>query len=160
MFVRDGASLNITDGSFAGGSVTGGNGGGNNGAAAGTNLFLMSGTTTTFNPTGTLTFNGTIADDSAASVPTGQSFTAGTGAGAAIAISGGTVALNGANTYSGGTTVNNGAVASAGNNAAFGTGGVTLDNGTIQAGADNLNLANAITLGAGNGTVDSNGKTL
>ena len=160
VFVRDGASLNITDGSFAGGSVTGGNGGGNNGAAAGTDLFLMSGTTTTFNPTGTLTFNGTIADDSAASVPTGQSFTAGSGAGAAIAISGGTVALNGANTYSGGTTVNNGAVASAGNNAAFGTGGVTLDNGTIQAGADNLNLANAITLGAGNGTVDSNGKTL
>ena len=159
VFVRDGASLTITDGSFSGGSVAGGSTG-NAGAAAGSDLFLMNGATTTFNPTGTLTFNGTIADDSVASVPTGQNFTAGSGAGAAIAITGGTVALNGANTFSGGTTVNNGAVASAGNNAAFGAGGVTLDNGTIQAGADNLNLANAITLNAGNGTVDSNGKTL
>lgn len=162
VFVRDGAGLTVADGSFSGGSITAGTGSNGlaNGAAAGTDLFLMSGATTTFNPAGTLTFSGSIADDSAASLPAGQSFTAGSSAGAAIAITGGTVALNGANTFSGGTIINNGAVAVAGSNAAFGAGGVTLDNGTVQAGADNLDLANAISLGNGGGTLDTQTHTL
>ena len=45
-----------------------------------------SGTTTTFNPTGTLTLNGTIADDSTASLPTGQGYTGGAGTGAYTAL--------------------------------------------------------------------------
>ncbi|MFQ3456302.1 autotransporter-associated beta strand repeat-containing protein [Bradyrhizobium sp. UFLA01-814] len=96
------------DGTFGSSVVTAGQSAGNAGAAAGSDLFLSSGTTTTFNPTGTLTLAGTIADDSAASLPTGQGYTAGTGAGAAVAISGGTVIMTGANTYSGGTAINSG----------------------------------------------------
>lgn len=161
IFVRDGASLNIGDGNFSGGAVTGGNDtqGNASGAAAGSALFLRNNTTTTFNPTGTLTINGTIADDSAASVATGQSFTAGSGGGAAIAITGGTVALNGANIYSGGTTLSGGAAA-AGNASAFGAGTVTLDGGTLAAGANNLTIANGIAINATNGTVDTGANTL
>lgn len=159
VFVRGGASLTVSDGSFTGNSVTAGASGSPiSGAAAGSSLFLMSGTTTTFSPTGTLTINGTIADDSAASVAAGQSFAAGTGAGAAIAIASGTVVLNGANTYSGGTTIDGTAVA--GNNSAFGTGTVTIDGGTLQAGANNLTISNAIALSRSGGTVDTNSNTL
>ena len=92
-------------------------------------------------------------------MPTGQSFTAGTGAGAAIAIAGGTVILNGANTYSGGTTISGG-TAVAGNNSAFGAGTVTIDGGTLQAGANNLTINNAIRLSANGGTVDTNSNML
>lgn len=161
VFVRDGASLTITDGSFDGGSVTAGNGSSSssNGAAAGSDLFLMTGTTTTFNPTGTLTFNGTIADDSASSLPAGQTYGAGTGTGAAIAITGGTVVFNGANTYSGGTTIS-GATLVVGNNNALGTGAATLDGGTLQAGGDGLNLANIIAVDPGGGTIDTQADTL
>ena len=102
--------LTIADGSFTGGVVDEGEGagGGAKGAEVGTDLFLMSGTTATFSPDAgkTLTFNGTISDDSLASLPTGQSYTAGNGAGAAVTLSGaGTVVFAGANTYSGATTI-------------------------------------------------------
>ncbi|MDO8876633.1 MAG: autotransporter-associated beta strand repeat-containing protein [Pseudolabrys sp.] len=161
VFVRDGASLTIADGSFTGGAVTGGlsSSGAASGAAVGTDLFLQAGSTTTFNPTGTLTVNGSIADDSAASVATGQTFTAGSGVGAAIAITGGTVALNGANTYSGGTTLSGGTTA-AGNASAFGVGTVTFNGGALSAGIDNMILANGIAFNPTTNTIDSNGLTL
>ncbi len=114
VFVAAGATLTIGSGnsSFSGSGVTAGSGqsGGTNGAATGSDLFLTSGTTTTFSPGSgnTLTLNGTVADDSAASLPAGQSYTAGTGAGAAVAITSGTVVFNGANTYSGSTTIGGG----------------------------------------------------
>ncbi|MBN8945011.1 MAG: autotransporter domain-containing protein, partial [Rhizobiales bacterium] len=162
IFVRDGASLNISgSGTFSGGGAAGGAGGsvgGGDGAAAGSDLFLANGTTT-FNPTGTLTFNGTIGDASASSVPTGQGFVAGSGPGAAIVIAGGTVVLNGANTYGGGTTLSGG-VTVAGNASAFGPGIVTFDGGTLKAGAAGLTIGNEILLAAGGGTVDSAGQTL
>ena len=110
IFVRDGATLNIADGSFSGSGVTAGTGV-NNGAAAGTDLFLQSGSTTVFNPTGTFTIASSIADDSAASLPSGGSYTAGSGAGAAIEIASGTVTLTGENTYTGGTTISGGTLA-------------------------------------------------
>ncbi|QCI67101.1 autotransporter domain-containing protein [Phreatobacter stygius] len=160
--MRDGASLNITgSGTFSGGSAAGGAGGsvgGGNGAAAGSDLFLANGTTT-FNPTGTLTFNGTIGDASASSVPTGQGFVAGSGPGAAIAVTGGTVVLNGANTYAGGTTLSGG-VTVAGHAAAFSTGMMTFSGGTLRAGAADLTIGNQITLATGGGTVDTDGRTL
>ncbi len=66
----------------------------------------------------------------------------------------GTLALNAANTYSGGTTINFGAV-QVGNDAALGTGSVTMaDNTTLIAGANGLALANAITT-LGGGKVNS-----
>ena len=145
VFVRQGATLKIGDGSFDGSNgVTAGTGA-NNGAAAGTGLFLMSGTTTTFNPIGTLTIAGTIADDSAASLPSGNGYTAGSGAGAAIDKTGtGTLALSGANTYSGGTALNGGTLKIS-NGSALGTGNVALNGGTTGVIVDldgNMSVAN------------------
>ncbi|WP_163156010.1 autotransporter-associated beta strand repeat-containing protein [Bradyrhizobium uaiense] len=149
VFVRAGASLTVGDGTFGSSVVTGG-AGANSGAAAGSDLFLTSGTTTTFNPTGTLTLGGTIADDSAASLPTGQGYTGGTGAGAAVAISGGTVIMTGANTYSAGTTINSGTLQ-------LGNGGTT--GSIIGDVANNGKLAfdrsNTIAF---SGTISGNGK--
>ncbi|WP_426166330.1 autotransporter-associated beta strand repeat-containing protein [Sandarakinorhabdus sp. DWP1-3-1] len=66
----------------------------------------------------------------------------------------GTLALNAANTYSGGTTINFGAV-QVGNDAALGAGGVTIaDNTTLIAGVSGLALANAVAT-LGSGKVDS-----
>ncbi|TPO20305.1 autotransporter domain-containing protein [Mesorhizobium sp. CU2] len=148
VFVRSGASITIADGSFEGGSATAG-GGYTAGASAGSDLFLMSGTVTTFNPTGTLTINGTIADDSQSSLPTGQSYGAGCavgpGCGAAIAITGGTVVLNGANTFSGGMSVQS--RVRLGNSSAAGTGAITSLGATIDY-ADGISVANPIELDA------------
>ncbi len=145
VFVRQGATLKIGDGSFDGSNgVTAGTGA-NNGAAAGSGLFLMSGTTTTFDPIGTLTIAGTIADDSAASLPSGNGYTAGSGAGAAIDKTGtGTLALSGANTYSGGTALNGGTLKIS-NGSALGTGNVALNGGTTGVIVDldgNMSVAN------------------
>jgi len=147
IFVQAGGSLTITgSGAYTGGSVTGGPGY-NAGAAAGSDLFLMTGVTTVMAPgTGNkLTFNGTIADDSAASLPSGGSYTPGTAAGAAITIgsgssAGGTVVFNGVNTYSGGTTLTNGATLVAGNSSALGGGSVTVESGTLIMGSGNHTL--------------------
>lgn len=148
VFVRQGASITIADGSFEGGTATGG-GGYTTGAGAGADLFLMSGTVTTFNPIGTLTINGTIADDSQSSLPTGQSYGAGCvvgpGCGAAIAITGGTVVLNGANTFAGGMSVQS--RVRLGNSSAAGTGTITALGATIDY-ADGITVANPIELDA------------
>jgi autotransporter-associated beta strand protein len=141
IFVQQGGTLTVTgDQTYSGGSVTAGTGF-NNGAAAGSDLFLMTGATTTFAPgTGsTQTFNGTIADDSAASLLSGGSYTPGTALGAVITIGngttpGGTVVFNGANTYSGGTTLTNGTIFQAGNASALGSGTITFSGGTLQYG--------------------------
>ena len=141
-----------TSTAFSGSGVTAGAGtlGGTNGAAAGSDLFLQSGTTTTLAPGSgaTLTFNGTIADDSPASLPTGQSYTAGTGAGAAITVNGaGTVALDAANTYSGGTVLSAGTLV-VGNNSALGTGALAMSAGTTLSfvAGNNYTIANNITI--------------
>ena len=65
----------------------------------------------------------------------------------------GTLALNGANTYAGGTTLGTGTI-QVGNNAALGTGALTLNGGALQAGVT-VNLGNAILLGTGGGTLDA-----
>ena len=74
-------------------------------------------------------------------------------------IGGGTLALNAANTYAGGTALNAGTIA-VGNNAALGTGALAMAGGTtLLAGANNLVLANAVST-AGVGTVDTGTNTL
>ncbi len=74
-------------------------------------------------------------------------------------VGGGTLALNAANTYAGGTALNAGTIA-VGNNAALGTGGLAMAGGTtLAAGANNLVLANAVST-AGVGTVDTGTNTL
>jgi uncharacterized protein with beta-barrel porin domain len=169
VFVRDGASLVITgSGTFSTATLTAGTGGttSGNGAAAGSNLFLVSGTTTTFSPgTGnTLTFNGTIADDSANSLPSGGSYTAGTGAGAAIAVSNGTVVFNGANTYAGGTTINGGTLELSGSGTlGSASATTTINNANVDLGgttqtqaAVNLN-GGLLTDGSLNAAINSTG---
>ena len=116
IFVRDGASLTLGSGAFNTSVATagGGSGAGGGGGSAGSDLFLMSSLTSnyTFAPAigQTLTFNGTIADDSAAALP-GGAYTAGTGAGAQVSITGeGTVVYTAGHVYSyaGATIVSNG----------------------------------------------------
>jgi len=107
------------------------------GWAAGNDFFLMSGTTTLFDPLGdTITISSSIADDSAASfagVPAGTQ--AGSAAGAAITIGtsvGGLVTYTGANTYSGGTTINSGTLALSGSGGIASAGAVAVNNnGTV-----------------------------
>jgi len=109
VFVRAGGSLTVQNagviGSIATGGVTAGTGA-NSGAAAGSGLFLMSNATTVFDIAGTYAINNAIADDSLSSLPAGQSYTAGNGAGAAITKqNAGTLILAGVNTYAGATSV-------------------------------------------------------
>ena len=160
VFVRQGGTLTITDGSVGGtNGVTAGTGSGGafGGAAAGSGLFLMTGTTTTFNPTTSLTIAGTIADDSANSLGGGGgTYTAGAAAGAAISKTGaGTLTLSGLNTYSGGTTISAGTV-SLGQltffnpgalSSGLGLGAVALDGGKLQTTVTG-SLANDLTFNA------------
>lgn len=60
----------------------------------------------------------------------------------------GMLTLTGANTYSGGTTVNAGVI-SFNNSSALGTGGVTLNNGSGLLATTNLTLPNPLTINAG-----------
>jgi uncharacterized protein YhjY with autotransporter beta-barrel domain len=147
VFVQAGGTLNVTGTqTYTGNTATGGAGGSANGtgqagAGAGSDIFLTSGTTSNFSPgTGhTITFNGTIADDSPNSLPTGGTFGAGTGAGAPLvigssALPGGTVIFNATNTYAGTTTIQNGTTLQLGNgttaNGLAGPGNI-IDNSTL-----------------------------
>ena len=92
----------------------------------------LGGNTLTFDGTGTTTASGVVS-----------------GTGDVVKSDGGTVNLNAANTYSGGTTVYAGTVAT-NNNAGFGTGTIALAGGTIASTSGNT-IANAITLSASSG---------
>lgn len=107
IFVRNGGSLTISgDSLFQNNAVLAGssNNDGSAGEAAGTDLFMMKGSNVTLSPgTGhTIRFEGTIADDSAASI--GGSFASGAGADLYIN-GGGKVELVGNNTYTGTTYI-------------------------------------------------------
>jgi autotransporter-associated beta strand protein len=84
---------------------------GNGGAAGvGSDLFAVSGATLAFAPllNTTVTFAGSIADDSPFSLP-GTGYTTGTGTGPSIIVNGpGTVVFLGSNTYTGSTIINGG----------------------------------------------------
>ncbi|MDI9847261.1 autotransporter domain-containing protein [Rhodoblastus sp. 17X3] len=78
---------------------------------------------------------------------------------------GGTAILSGQNTYSGGTTINDGTTvlvtnSNPGVSSSIGTGSLTLDSGIVKAGADNLTFSNPVTLTIRGGLFDTNGDTL
>src|SRR5258706_228551 len=113
IFVNTGATLTITGNvTFFGNNAVGGQSqtGGTVGSGAGTDLFMMTGSTVMIAPGAgkVVTFNGTIADDSAASIGINPNSPPGTGAG--LTIFAGTTVFNGANTYSGQTVIEGGAL--------------------------------------------------
>jgi uncharacterized repeat protein (TIGR01451 family) len=152
VFVRQGAILNVTDGSFSGGTTTGGTAGNNGtgGQGIGKSLFLAGQATFTVT-SGTLVLADDIGGGTDALITGG------------LTMSGaGKLQLTGANTNTGPTNVNGGTLALSGNgsfagstpiNVAFGaildvsgvTGGANFNNGKFS-------LASGQTLG-GNGTM-------
>lgn len=112
IFLREGSTLNITGPAiFCGNLALGGTSanGGLPGEAAGTDLFLSTGSTCIIDPgTGnTVSFDGTIADDSSTSLANSIH---GKGAGAGLTIRSGLVIFSdhGVNTYSGPTVISGG----------------------------------------------------
>ncbi len=105
---------------------------------------------------GTITGNGTI-NASSYGLGAGAYDNVFNGGGTLTTGANGLVALNGANTYTGGTILNSGATIQATNatvqngtqtSSSIGLGTLFVMGGTLQAGADNLSLANAVTLSA------------
>lgn len=113
------AGTNLNDLSLGAGAVS-------LGTAAGTSR------TITTNGAGMLTVGGVISN--------------GTTANSIIKSGTGTLKLDGANTYSGGTTFNSGTL-HVGNNAALGTGPLTINGGPIVPRGASRTLANAVTVG-------------
>jgi fibronectin-binding autotransporter adhesin len=146
IFLNTGGKLTITGNStFNGGSAIGGASlnGGAAGGAAGTDIFMMQGSTLILNPgasagnvSNVITFNGTIADNSAGSI--GSSTTTGTAeypatGGASLTVGSGITVFNGQNTYSGQTVIT----------------GSDLVNGVLNTGANTPGAPNyAVTDGA------------
>ena len=143
IFVNSLASLTITGNvTFFGNDALGGQSqtGGAPGTSAGTDLFMMTGSTVSIAPGAgnVVTFNGTIADDSAASIGINPNTPPSTGAG--LTIFAGTTVFNGANTYSGQTVIEGGALngtlnTAANNGGAFSTTGTpnyALTDGALQ----------------------------
>jgi len=110
IFVNTGGALTIYGNStFSANNVQGGSSlnQGSAGSYAGSDLFMRVGSTVTLDPGAgnTIIFNGTIADDSAASIGN-AAYSNGQGAG--LSINSGVVAFNGSNTYTGPTTISGG----------------------------------------------------
>jgi fibronectin-binding autotransporter adhesin len=109
IFVMSGGTVVLTgNATFSGNNAYGGTSqnGGVAGGGAGTDLFMMTGSTVQIAPGAgnVITFNGTIADDSISSI--GASNSVGNGAG--LTIYSGLTVFNGQNTYSGATVINGG----------------------------------------------------
>lgn len=110
---------------------------GTDGAAVGEDLFVctgagMSNLVISPNAGETFTFNGTIADNSLSSLPTGQSYTPGAGGGISLTKNGlGTLVLGAGNTYAGTTTVSAGRLSITGVNASIAHDAVVQSGGTL-----------------------------
>jgi uncharacterized protein with beta-barrel porin domain len=170
VFVNTGTLTFTGNNTFSSNATTAGTGA-NTGAAVGNGLFAVSGAGLIFQPASaeTITINDTIADDSANSLP-GGTYTAGSGVGAGITMSGaGTLVLAAANTYVGLTSVNagqllltgsiSGSVVTASGATLKGTGTmggtVTIQNGGIVSPGTPLGTlhAGALTLNSGSTTI-------
>ena len=136
IFVQSGGTLILTgnmttnyNNDIGGSSTNGGLAGG----AAGSDIFMMTGSNVQFVPGAgnQITINGTIADNSIYSI--GAS--AGAGAGASLQIGAGTTVFNGANTYSGQTFIEGGVLYGARNTSTntTGTPNYALTDGALQA---------------------------
>ncbi|MFN7709872.1 MAG: autotransporter domain-containing protein [Holosporales bacterium] len=163
VFVREGATLRILGASeFSGNFVTSGasgGAGGTSGAAVAEDLFLMTGANLVLEPGAgeTMTFAGTLADDSPASLP-GGAYKPGAGAGAKVVKAGaGTVVFSSANSFSGGLDLNQGTVLLE-QSTAMGSGPLNLGGGTLGLG-QNMNFANSTAVSAAS-ALDNGGNTV
>ena len=101
---------------------------------------------------GNITNNGAMVFNN----PSPQTFSGAISGGGKLTAEGsGLLTLTGNNSYAGGTTINGGAMLNA--SAALGSGAVTLNHGTLQFGGVLDPSAAGMTLGAGGGTLDTNG---
>jgi autotransporter-associated beta strand protein len=119
--------------------------------ALGTNTLAMAGGTTLQSGVNNLVVANNITTAGVGTIDTqANTFTLGgviSGAGSVTKIGSGNLVLNGANSYTGGSSINAGTV-TAGNNSAFGTGLVTMADGTVLANnTNNLVIANAFSIG-------------
>ena len=147
MFVQQGAALFVQSGTVEAGTVAagaagqafGGNVPGGAGSAFGGGLFIEGNQAVTLDPPSgqELLVSGAIADENGSVSGSG-------GAGALIVTGGGIVALTADNTFSGGTTLEGGALLVLDASGAAGKGGIAF------AGAGALLLAGGVTLGAQN----------
>ena len=187
IFVRSGGTLVMTGSAlFDKNAALGGDGGSSQGAAgfaAGTDLYMMKGSSVILSPGGdnVITFNGSIADDSGTS-------SIADGNGASLTVQDGLVIFNGANTYSGQTIIATGGVLQAQDGTGISTtsninftGGVLQTNGIFdrfvgtasprvqwtgdggfaaQGGALEVKLSNNATLVWGAGSFVPNGNKL
>ncbi len=166
ILAKQGNGTLILDGAntFSGGTdVQGGTLQLNTATAAGSGGITLAGGTTLANGGGTLAITNAITTLGAANIDSGAGqFTLDgvvDGAGALIKLGSGTLVLNGANLYAGGTALLSGSI-QIGTNSALGTGALTLSGGTsLVSGAADLAVANAITT-LGSGTVDSGATSL
>jgi autotransporter-associated beta strand protein len=129
VFIQQGGSLTIDGGSLSGGTVLPGASGGASsqpGQAYGSGIFIQGNQPITFVPTvgETITISDTIADE-----PGSDQAATTTGPGSLIIDGAGTVQLSAHNTYTGGTTVEEGGLSIAAGND-LGSGALTLDPGT------------------------------
>jgi autotransporter-associated beta strand protein len=153
IFVQDGGSLSVSGVlSVNGNAVAGGSGasGGANGSAFGGGLFLQGSGTLNFTPGGgqTQTVADAIAD---------QGGSGGSGSWAVTKNGAGTLELFGANTFTGGVTVNDGTLSIGADNNLGGGGALTLNNtSTLAIGSSGffgrqMQIAGAPTLSIGGG---------
>ncbi len=136
ILLNNGGSLTIQCNMTTSSNTTSSNGG--KGASAGGDLFLLTGSTLTVDSPGTVTFAGSIADDSSTSLPgTPGPYNPGTGSGAGLIMQGtGTLTLSGPNTYIGTTSVNNGTLLALGSSLSptvVASGGTLSGTGSINA---------------------------
>jgi hypothetical protein len=132
VFVRQGATLSLLNGSFSSNSVSGGAGGGPvgtagvDGQANGSDLFFAGPATITVAAANSLTLSGTIGGGSDAQITGGLS-----------KLGAGNLVLGGANTYTGGTNINAGTlIASNTTGSATGPGSVTVGGNATLAGGN------------------------
>ena len=146
IFVQQGGTLVVQGGSLGNGTVAGGSGA-NQGDAFGSGLFIQGTSDVTLAATAgqTLEVAGTIADQTG-SLPTASS----QGAGGLVIAGGGTVRLDAANTYTGGTTIEGGSTLLLATIGSGGTGSFDVVSGKLvvqdltQTVSTDLGLSNAI----------------
>jgi autotransporter-associated beta strand protein len=134
IFVRSGGTLNINgSATFYNNTVEGGSSvnSGEAGDHAGSDLFMMKGSSVTLNPGDgeTITFNGTIADDSMASIANGSQAI---GQGAGLTVASGIVQFNGVNTYTGSTRLTGGVLEADDGTGIHGNSNIDFAGGTLS----------------------------